>query len=90
VESRLREKQIVRRMSRHAGREPQRGRPVLALQHLDDDGLREEIEENRRLLFDLGLWGVPRFRLLGEGDERDLCVGGKIASGSSSSNFVAG
>ena len=29
-----------------------------------DESWRDELEENRRVLFDAGLWGVPSFRLL--------------------------
>jgi 2-hydroxychromene-2-carboxylate isomerase len=36
--------------------------------HLDRPGWQEELEENRRALFDLGLWGVPSFRLSGGGE----------------------
>lgn len=32
--------------------------------HLDTDGWRPEIEENRRVMFEAGLWGVPSFRIL--------------------------
>jgi 2-hydroxychromene-2-carboxylate isomerase len=45
--------------------------------HLDGEGWREELEENRRVLFDNGLWGVPSFRLLGEGGEPDFCTWGQ-------------
>jgi 2-hydroxychromene-2-carboxylate isomerase len=45
--------------------------------HLDGEGWREELEENRRSLFASGLWGVPSFRLPGEGDEPDFCTWGQ-------------
>ena len=45
--------------------------------HLDGEGWREEVEENRRVLMKSGLWGVPSFRLLGEGDEPDFSTWGQ-------------
>jgi 2-hydroxychromene-2-carboxylate isomerase len=45
--------------------------------HLDGEGWREEVEENRRVLMESGLWGVPSFRLLGEGDEPDFSTWGQ-------------
>jgi 2-hydroxychromene-2-carboxylate isomerase len=45
--------------------------------HLDGEDWREELEENRRALFANGLWGVPSFRLVGEGDEPDFCTWGQ-------------
>jgi 2-hydroxychromene-2-carboxylate isomerase len=48
-----------------------------AREHLDAEGWREELEENRRSLLECGLWGVPSFRLLGEGDEPDFCTWGQ-------------
>jgi len=45
---------------------------------LEDEGWREELENNRRTMYDeLGLWGVPSYRLRGPGDEPDLCVWGQ-------------
>ncbi len=38
-----------------------------ALEHLDSEGWRAELEENRRVMFEAGLWGVPTFRLM-DGD----------------------
>lgn len=32
--------------------------------HRDDERWRDELEENRRAMFDAGLWGVPSFRLM--------------------------
>lgn len=38
--------------------------------HLDQPGWEEELEANRVTMYeDLGLWGVPAFRILGPGDE---------------------
>jgi len=48
-----------------------------ALMHVDGEGWREELEENRRVLFACGLWGVPSFRLLGDGGEPDFCTWGQ-------------
>jgi 2-hydroxychromene-2-carboxylate isomerase len=48
-----------------------------AQHHLDGEGWREELEENRRALLASGLWGVPSFRLVGEGDESDFCTWGQ-------------
>jgi 2-hydroxychromene-2-carboxylate isomerase len=42
-----------------------------ALDHLDRDGWRAELEVNRETLFALGLWGVPSFRILARGDDPD-------------------
>lgn len=45
---------------------------------LDDESWREELEKNRRTLYDeLGLWGVPSYRLRGPENEPDLCVWGQ-------------
>ncbi len=40
-----------------------------AREHLDGEGWRDELEANRKVLFEEGLWGVPSFRLLREGGE---------------------
>jgi 2-hydroxychromene-2-carboxylate isomerase len=48
-----------------------------ALEHLDQGGWQPELEENRERLFELGLWGVPSFCLLGEGGEPDYCTWGQ-------------
>jgi 2-hydroxychromene-2-carboxylate isomerase len=46
--------------------------------HLDaSDKWREELEENRRALFDSGLWGVPSFRILGDDAEPLFCTWGQ-------------
>jgi 2-hydroxychromene-2-carboxylate isomerase len=44
-----------------------------ARQHLDREGWREELEENRRVLLECGLWGVPSCRLR----EPDFCTWGQ-------------
>jgi len=44
---------------------------------VDADGWRAELEVNRRALFELGLWGVPSFRLLGGGGEPDFSTWGQ-------------
>jgi 2-hydroxychromene-2-carboxylate isomerase len=48
-----------------------------AREHLDQPGWEPELEKNREHLLDLGLWGVPSFCLLGEGDEPDYCTWGQ-------------
>jgi 2-hydroxychromene-2-carboxylate isomerase len=48
-----------------------------AREHLDRGGWQAELERNRSHLFELGLWGVPSFCLLGEGDEPDYCTWGQ-------------
>jgi 2-hydroxychromene-2-carboxylate isomerase len=45
--------------------------------HLDREGWREELEANRLQLFELGLWGVPSFRLLGRAGESDYSTWGQ-------------
>jgi 2-hydroxychromene-2-carboxylate isomerase len=45
--------------------------------HLDGEGWRDELEENRSVLLKSGLWGVPSFRLLGEDGEPDFCTWGQ-------------
>jgi 2-hydroxychromene-2-carboxylate isomerase len=45
---------------------------------LENEGWREELENNRRTMYnELGLWGVPSYRLRGPEDEPDLCVWGQ-------------
>jgi 2-hydroxychromene-2-carboxylate isomerase len=45
---------------------------------LDREGWREELERNRRTMYDeLGVWGVPSYRLKGPDGEADLCVWGQ-------------
>jgi len=48
-----------------------------ARKHLDSEGWRPELEENRKLLLEQGLWGVPSFRLVGEDGEPDYCTWGQ-------------
>ena len=49
-----------------------------ARSHLDADDWRAELEANRQLMYDeLGLWGVPSYRLRGPAGEPDLCVWGQ-------------
>jgi 2-hydroxychromene-2-carboxylate isomerase len=49
-----------------------------ALPQLDDPSWREELEANRRVMYDeLGLWGVPAYRLRGPEGEPDLQVWGQ-------------
>ena len=45
--------------------------------HLDSDGWRAEVEDNRRELLDLGLWGVPSYRLRGRAGEPDFTTWGQ-------------
>ena len=46
-----------------------------AREHLSDGGWRDELEANRKELFELGLWGVPSFRLRGRGP--NFCTWGQ-------------
>lgn len=49
-----------------------------ALPYLDSTDFLDELERNRVLLYEeLGLWGVPSFRLRGPDGEPDLCVWGQ-------------
>jgi 2-hydroxychromene-2-carboxylate isomerase len=48
-----------------------------ALEHLDTEGWREEIEANRQTLLEMGLWGVPSFRLSGPEQAPDFCTWGQ-------------
>ena len=54
-----------------------RARSIVGKDAANDDAWREEIETNRRAMYDLGLWGVPSFRLLGAGGETRLRVWGQ-------------
>ena len=61
------------RVVERAGLSWQEARPFV-----DSSAFREELEANRKLLYDeLGLWGVPSFRLRGPEGEPDLCVWGQ-------------
>jgi 2-hydroxychromene-2-carboxylate isomerase len=63
----------LRHVVERAGLSWQEARP-----HLDaNDKWREELEENRRVMFDSGLWGVPSFRILGEEGEPVFCTWGQ-------------
>jgi 2-hydroxychromene-2-carboxylate isomerase len=45
---------------------------------LEDEGWRDELEANRETMYrELGLWGVPSYRLRGPAGEPDLCVWGQ-------------
>jgi len=44
---------------------------------LDREGWREALEQNRKQLFAMGLWGVPSFRLLGHPGEPDYSTWGQ-------------
>ncbi|MDX1649760.1 MAG: DsbA family protein [Myxococcota bacterium] len=48
-----------------------------ARDHLDRDDFGPELERNRRELLDLGLWGVPSFRLRGPAGEPDYATWGQ-------------
>jgi 2-hydroxychromene-2-carboxylate isomerase len=48
-----------------------------ARSRLDGEGWREELEQNRRVLLESGLWGVPSFRLLGEDGTPLFCTWGQ-------------
>jgi 2-hydroxychromene-2-carboxylate isomerase len=63
----------LRRVTEEAGLSFDEARPML-----EDEGWREELENNRRTMYDeLGLWGVPSYRLRGPANEPDLCVWGQ-------------
>ncbi len=48
-----------------------------ARKHVDQEGWRDTLEENRRCMFELGLWGVPSFRLLSSDGEPDFSTWGQ-------------
>jgi len=48
-----------------------------ALEHLDTESWRDEIEANRQTLLEMGLWGVPSFRLSGPPEAPDFCTWGQ-------------
>jgi len=48
-----------------------------ARRHLGESGWEETLERNRLAMYDAGLWGVPSFRLLGEGGEQVLALWGQ-------------
>ena len=48
-----------------------------ALDHLDTESWRDEIEANRQTLLEMGLWGVPSFRLRGPAEAPDFCTWGQ-------------
>ncbi len=61
------------RVVERAGLSWQEARPFV-----DSPTFRDELEANRKVLYDeLGLWGVPSFRLSGPEGEPDLCVWGQ-------------
>jgi len=63
----------LRRVVQAAGLDWNEARPFV-----DSTDFAAELEANRRLLYDeLGLWGVPSYRLRGPEDEPDLCVWGQ-------------
>lgn len=62
----------LRHVVERAGLSFEQARP-----HLDGESWREELEENRRVLLESGLWGVPSFRLIGERGEPDFCTWGQ-------------
>ena len=47
-----------------------------AQEHLDSEGWRAELEENRRVMFEAGLWGVPTFRIM-DGDTQLFATWGQ-------------
>ena len=48
-----------------------------ALEHLDSEAWRPELEANREAMLSLGLWGVPSFRLRGPEAQPDFCTWGQ-------------
>ncbi|MDE0190865.1 MAG: DsbA family protein [Gammaproteobacteria bacterium] len=51
--------------------------PIVGKDAWNDRNWRDEIEANRRAMYDIGLWGVPSFRLLGAAGETQLRVWGQ-------------
>lgn len=63
----------LKRVVEDAGLSYEEARPSL-----DDESWREELEANRQTMYhELGLWGVPSYRLRGPQGEPDLCVWGQ-------------
>jgi 2-hydroxychromene-2-carboxylate isomerase len=63
----------LRRVVEEAGLSFDEARPAL-----ENEDWRDELEANRQILYgELGLWGVPSYRLRGPSDEPDLCVWGQ-------------
>ena len=52
-------------------------RSIVGKDAWNDNAWRDEVEANRRAMYDLGLWGVPSFRLLDAGGETRLRVWGQ-------------
>ncbi len=48
-----------------------------ARRRLGRDEWRTDAEDNRRAMFEMGLWGVPSFRLSGPGDHEPFCTWGQ-------------
>jgi len=48
-----------------------------ARKHLDDESWRDEVEANRQALLEMGLWGVPSFRLRGQAERPDFRTWGQ-------------
>lgn len=48
-----------------------------AKEHLGDTAWEDELESNRQSMYDVGLWGVPSFRLLDENGEQVLALWGQ-------------
>ena len=48
-----------------------------ARERLGNDAWRAELEQNRKDLLAMGLWGVPSFRLRGPAGEPDFCSWGQ-------------
>ena len=53
------------------------GQSIVGTEVWNDRAWRDEIEENRRAMYDVGLWGVPSFRLLDASGETRLRVWGQ-------------
>jgi len=63
----------IRRVLEQAGLSFEAAAPAL-----ESEAWRDELEENRQTLYnELGLWGVPSYRLRGPENESDLCVWGQ-------------
>ncbi len=62
----------MRHVVERAGLDWQAARP-----HLDDPAWEPELEANRLAMYEMGLWGVPSFRLQGPAGEPDLALWGQ-------------
>ncbi len=62
----------LKKVVENAGLDWDKGRKMLG-----SDDWRDEFEKNRKAMYELGLWGVPSFRLSGPAGERDYVTWGQ-------------